>query len=425
MKKNNTTQQAHSAFQGMTELCYSLETAAEKLGVSETVLVRLSQYFKFPAHAYGDEGYLSFKGELTFSEQDLRFFRMVRERLLDGESLEEVKGNQKPRYLSIESLDVLQPELLEESQPVYAIEQNHSWDNTPQNTPVNPSQGQPQQQPSPYFMGTADLHSEKPKGLLKSKATQPRKPLKLGGTSSQSESILTNSFRAFLDDDARNIEFTRSRSIQQELQNQKIKKPQPLLTSKVISSSADSLGKRTASPGQSIPFPSKQEPQIQALHQAAMVSESNIQPSSYSATAYSEPIPYSARATSFIQDDLATSSQPQFLQERTPLEHPPHVQESFQADHSAQSERSAALNHYHQVHSTPFEERQHPTENPLNQYVQAYNQSNFQNPSLSQTKAAQGFVTPPSSSMRRTPGLSQNLNQMVSQLKNQALNPQG
>lgn len=80
----------------MTQVCYSLEEAAEKLGVSETVLVRLSQYFKMPVDAYEDLGYLSFKGDLTFLERDLHFFREVRERLLEGESLEEVKNHLLP-----------------------------------------------------------------------------------------------------------------------------------------------------------------------------------------------------------------------------------------------------------------------------------------------------------------------------------------
>lgn len=74
-----------------TQLYYGLEQAGEKLGMSETVLVRLSQYFKIPANAYETEGYLSFKGELQFSEEDLRFFRMVRERLVSGESLDHVR----------------------------------------------------------------------------------------------------------------------------------------------------------------------------------------------------------------------------------------------------------------------------------------------------------------------------------------------
>ena len=35
----------------MTHLCYTLEEAAERLNLSETVLVRLSQYFKVPKAA--------------------------------------------------------------------------------------------------------------------------------------------------------------------------------------------------------------------------------------------------------------------------------------------------------------------------------------------------------------------------------------
>jgi hypothetical protein len=76
----------------MTHLCYTLEEAAEKLNLSETVLVRLSQYFKVPRSAYEEVGYVSFKDDLSFSDPDITFFRQVKERLLTGESLDEVKA---------------------------------------------------------------------------------------------------------------------------------------------------------------------------------------------------------------------------------------------------------------------------------------------------------------------------------------------
>lgn len=76
----------------MTHLCYTLEEAAGKLKLTETVLVRLSQYFKMPQFAYEESGYLSFKGDLAFSDQDIAFFQQVRERLLLGESLDEVRN---------------------------------------------------------------------------------------------------------------------------------------------------------------------------------------------------------------------------------------------------------------------------------------------------------------------------------------------
>lgn len=79
----------------MTHLCYTLEEAAEKLKLSETVLVRLSQYFKVPRAAYEDVGYLSFKGDLAFTEEDLAFFRQAKERLLSGNSLDEVKSRMR------------------------------------------------------------------------------------------------------------------------------------------------------------------------------------------------------------------------------------------------------------------------------------------------------------------------------------------
>ncbi len=76
----------------MTDLIYSLEETAQKLGMSETVLVRLSQYFRIPQVAYEKEGYLSFKGELFFTYQDLVFFRQVHDRIVDGDSLSDIKA---------------------------------------------------------------------------------------------------------------------------------------------------------------------------------------------------------------------------------------------------------------------------------------------------------------------------------------------
>ncbi len=85
----------------MTHLCYTLEEASERLNLSETMLVRLSQYFKVPQSAYEEAGYLSFKGDLSFSDQDIEFFRQVRERLLAGESLEEVKARIRYEHVTV------------------------------------------------------------------------------------------------------------------------------------------------------------------------------------------------------------------------------------------------------------------------------------------------------------------------------------
>lgn len=87
----------------MTQLCYTLDEAAEKLNLSETVLVRLSQYFRVPRAAYEEVGYLSFKGDLTFSDQDIAFFRQVKERLLAGETLEDVKNRIRPEPLQTQA----------------------------------------------------------------------------------------------------------------------------------------------------------------------------------------------------------------------------------------------------------------------------------------------------------------------------------
>jgi hypothetical protein len=91
-----------------THIFYELPQAAEQLDMSETVLVRLSQYFKIPALAYEEEGYLSFKGELLFSEPDIRFFKMVKERLMSGATLPQVKQETE---ISARILPVAQPVL--------------------------------------------------------------------------------------------------------------------------------------------------------------------------------------------------------------------------------------------------------------------------------------------------------------------------
>lgn len=83
----------------MTTLIYSLEEAARNLGMSETVLVRLSQYFRIPQAAYEEGNYLSFKGDLGFTGHDIAFFAQVRDRILAGDSLEDIR--QRVRYDSI------------------------------------------------------------------------------------------------------------------------------------------------------------------------------------------------------------------------------------------------------------------------------------------------------------------------------------
>lgn len=76
----------------VTALLVGLDQAARKLGLSETVLVRLSQYFRVPQSAYEDVGSLSFTGELLFSDADLLFFGRVRDRIVMGDSLETIKS---------------------------------------------------------------------------------------------------------------------------------------------------------------------------------------------------------------------------------------------------------------------------------------------------------------------------------------------
>ncbi len=83
----------------MTTLIYSLEEAARNLGMSETVLVRLSQYFRIPQAAYEEGNYLSFRGDLGFTGHDIAFFAQVRDRILAGDSLEDIR--QRVRYDNI------------------------------------------------------------------------------------------------------------------------------------------------------------------------------------------------------------------------------------------------------------------------------------------------------------------------------------
>lgn len=99
-------------------ICYSLEDAAEKLNLSETVLVRLSQYFKVPEVAYEETGFLSFKGDLSFTDRDLHFFREVRERLLAGYNLDQLRA-----FFSQQAAQQTPvPEELEEAEPQQAFQ---------------------------------------------------------------------------------------------------------------------------------------------------------------------------------------------------------------------------------------------------------------------------------------------------------------
>lgn len=94
-------------------VCHTLEEASQRLNLSETVLVRLSQYFKVPASAYDSVdglslGGLSFKDDPLFMETDLAFFRELKERLVSGETLESLKRRppkpvSKPDSVSVAS----------------------------------------------------------------------------------------------------------------------------------------------------------------------------------------------------------------------------------------------------------------------------------------------------------------------------------
>jgi hypothetical protein len=76
-----------------THIAYSLEEAAEQLQLSESILLRLSQFFRIPHDAYEDEGSMSFKADPVFYDVDMTFFLEVKKRLLAGETLQQLKKN--------------------------------------------------------------------------------------------------------------------------------------------------------------------------------------------------------------------------------------------------------------------------------------------------------------------------------------------
>jgi hypothetical protein len=91
------------------QICYTLEEAAQALYLSETVLVRLSQFFRIPASAYEEVGAMSFKDDPLLYEADLNFFREVKQRLIAGETLEAVKKS-PPRLSYVFPQPQTQPE---------------------------------------------------------------------------------------------------------------------------------------------------------------------------------------------------------------------------------------------------------------------------------------------------------------------------
>lgn len=93
----------------MTYLCYSIAEAAETVGLTDSVLVRLSHFFKIPRRAYTSAGYAHLDEELTFTREDIAFFRDVNDCLLAGESLQDVKKrllqSGQPGYAALEASD--------------------------------------------------------------------------------------------------------------------------------------------------------------------------------------------------------------------------------------------------------------------------------------------------------------------------------
>jgi len=76
-----------------THICYGLEEAAAQLQLSESILLRLSQFFRVPSDAYEDVGSMSFKPDPVFYEAEMTFFLEVKKRLLAGETLQQLKKN--------------------------------------------------------------------------------------------------------------------------------------------------------------------------------------------------------------------------------------------------------------------------------------------------------------------------------------------
>jgi len=89
----------------MAYLCYSLTEAAQKLDLSETVLIRLSQFLRVPATAYDNLGRpVTYKGDLLLTDVDIAFFKQVKDRLLKGESLEDIKRRIVPDAIDVGSV---------------------------------------------------------------------------------------------------------------------------------------------------------------------------------------------------------------------------------------------------------------------------------------------------------------------------------
>jgi hypothetical protein len=76
----------------MTDNLYTLEEAADQLGLSKTILMRMSQYFKMPQSAYtGHAQATQPAGNPVFTRFDIRFFNRIKDRLSAGETLVEIK----------------------------------------------------------------------------------------------------------------------------------------------------------------------------------------------------------------------------------------------------------------------------------------------------------------------------------------------
>jgi|GEM_PF-2720232 len=93
-----------------THICYGLEEAAGQLQLSESILLRLSQFFRVPSDAYEDVGSMSFKADPVFYEAEMTFFLEVKKRLLAGETLQQLKKN-PPRLKK----SFPQPEMLKDN----------------------------------------------------------------------------------------------------------------------------------------------------------------------------------------------------------------------------------------------------------------------------------------------------------------------
>jgi hypothetical protein len=70
---------------------FPVKEASKQLGLPESVLLRLSQFFKVPEEYYQKDSHQLMTGDIAFNDAEIRFFQEVHKRILLGEDLESIK----------------------------------------------------------------------------------------------------------------------------------------------------------------------------------------------------------------------------------------------------------------------------------------------------------------------------------------------